>query len=62
MARENPRAGVSFAGEIFAAQQDKLRLEVEMELCRKKINRLRLGYAEDASAHPSAEKPGGFLF
>ena len=62
MARENPREGVSFAGEIFAAQQDKLRLEVEIELRRKKINRLRLGYSEDAPAQPPAETPGGFLF
>ncbi len=31
----------SLAKEIFETQQEKLRLEVEMEFRRKKINRLR---------------------
>lgn len=42
MAAEDPGAGIFFAQEIFKAQQDKLRLEVEIELRRKKINRIRL--------------------
>jgi hypothetical protein len=40
--KEDVRAGKSFAQEIFTLQQDKLRLETEIELRRKKINRLRL--------------------
>jgi len=46
MAAENPAAGVFHAAEIFRLQQEKLRLEVEMEFRRKKINRTRLGIAE----------------
>ena len=38
--------GVVFAQEIFQAQQDCLRLEVEMEMRRKKINRIRLAQDE----------------
>jgi hypothetical protein len=41
-AREDPAKGVFLAQEIFARQQDKLRLEVEMEFRRKAINRLRM--------------------
>lgn len=44
---EDLEKGVVFAQEIFQAQQDCLRLEVEMELRRKKINRIRL--AQDNS-------------
>ncbi len=40
---EDPAKGVSRHVEIFQAQQDKLRLDVEMELRRKKVNRLKLG-------------------
>jgi len=39
---EDLEKGVVFAQEIFQAQQECLRLEVEMELRRKKINRIRL--------------------
>jgi len=57
MAAEDPARGVFHAAEIFRLQQDKLRLEVEMELRRKKINRIRLGIQE--LGLPSA---GGLLF
>lgn len=43
---ENPAEGVFYAQEIYAKQQDKLRLEVEAEFCRKRINRLRLRIEE----------------
>jgi len=49
LAAEDPAAGVFHAAEIFRLQQNKLRLEVEMEFRRKKINRIRLGY-DDADA------------
>ena len=48
-ADEDSAAGRYHAAEIFAAQQDKLRIEVEIELRRKKINRLRLGMGEDGA-------------
>ena len=41
---EDPAKGVSNHVEIFQAQQDKLRLEVEMELRRKKVNRIKMGF------------------
>ena len=43
---EDLAAGVVYAQEIFQAQQDRLRLEVEMELRRKRINRIRLAADE----------------
>jgi hypothetical protein len=46
LAAEDPAAGVFHAAEIFRLQQNKLRLEVEMEFRRKKINRIRLGFDE----------------
>jgi hypothetical protein len=57
MAAEDPANGVTHAAEIFRLQQDKLRLEVEMEFRRKKINRIRLGMEQ--LDLPSA---GGLLF
>lgn len=48
MAAEDPDAGVFHAEDIFRLQQDKLRLEVEIQLRTNKINRIRLGYGEDA--------------
>lgn len=48
MAAEDPEAGVFHNAEIFRLGQDKLRLEVEMEFRRKKINRIRLGISEDS--------------
>lgn len=47
MAAEDPARGVFHAQEIFALRRDKLRLEVEMEFRRKKINRIRLGITEE---------------
>ncbi|CCO22836.1 hypothetical protein [Maridesulfovibrio hydrothermalis] len=43
MAQENPSKGIFFAKEIFESQQDKLRLETEIDIRQKKINRIRLG-------------------
>jgi len=40
---EDMAAGRFFAKEIFELQRDKMRLDVEAELRRKRINRLRLG-------------------
>jgi len=39
---EDVQAGHVFASEIFALQQEKLRLDVDIEFRRKKINRLLL--------------------
>ncbi|WP_027192936.1 hypothetical protein [Megalodesulfovibrio gigas] len=49
---ENPGAGVYYAQEIFQAQQDKLRLDVEIQLRKNKINRLRLGWDGGELAQP----------
>jgi len=57
LAAEDPAAGVFHAAEIFRLQQDKLRLEVEMEFRRKKINRIRLGFDEG-----DAQSAGGLVF
>lgn len=38
---EDPAGGVFHAGEIFEARQEKLRLQVEIERRRARINRLR---------------------
>jgi len=46
MASEDPEKGIFHNQEIFTLKQDSLRLEVEAEFCRKKINRLSLGYQE----------------
>lgn len=56
MQSEDPSKGVFFAKEIFTTQQDKLRLEVEIELRQKKINRIRLGISE------SQNQKNGFIF
>lgn len=40
---EDPAKGVFHSREIFQAQQDKLRLETEIDLRRRKIRRLELG-------------------
>ena len=40
---EDPANGVFHHQEIFEAQQNKLRLEVEIQMRQAKINRLRLG-------------------
>jgi len=54
---EDPATGVFHAAEIYRLKQSKLRLEVEMEFRRKKINRIRLGM-EDTSV----PTPGGMPF
>lgn len=38
---EDPAGGKVFAKEIFTLQQEKLRLEVEVQFRRNKMNRLR---------------------
>ncbi|NJB68819.1 erythromycin esterase-like protein [Desulfobaculum xiamenense] len=48
---EDPKNGVFYAQEIFHLQQDKLRLDTEMEIRRRRMNRLRM-----------AEADNGFLF
>ncbi len=58
MDAEDPDKGVFHAAEIFRLQQEKLRLDVEMEFRRKKINRIRLGIREASHLPPS----GGMLF
>jgi hypothetical protein len=57
LAAEDPAKGVFHAAEIFRLQQYKLRLEVEMEFRRKKINRIRLGFDE-----ADAQSAGGLVF
>lgn len=42
LAKEDRHSGVHFAKEIFEQQQNKLRLDVEIELRQKKINRRKL--------------------
>lgn len=42
MAAEDVRAGVFYAKEIFEAKQEKLTLETEMEIVRRRRNRLLL--------------------
>ncbi len=51
-AAEDPAGGIFHHREIFAKSQEKLVLEVEMDLRRKRIRRLELGYAEDAAPGP----------
>ncbi|GAB7079664.1 hypothetical protein [Megalodesulfovibrio paquesii] len=51
-ASENPALGVYFAQEIFQAQQEKLRLEVEIKLRKNKINRLQMGWDGFEVAQP----------
>lgn len=40
---ENPAKGVFHNQEIFQAQQDKLRLETEIDIRRRRIRRIELG-------------------
>jgi len=46
MQSEDRSAGKFYAREIFLHKRDKLRLEVEIEMRRKRIQRLRLGMEE----------------
>lgn len=57
MAEEDPAQGIFHSQEIHRLQQDKLRLDVEIEFKRKRINRIRLGIGESAG-DPTA---GGLL-
>ena len=49
---ENPALGQYYAQEIFQAQQAKLRLEVEIQLRKNKINRIQLGWDGPDVAQP----------
>lgn len=40
MAAEDPKAGIFHAQEIFAARQEKLTLDTEIEIVRRRRNRL----------------------
>ncbi len=51
---EDVAAGIIHAKEIFVLQQDKLRLQVEVDCRRNKINRIRLfGLANEMANNPS---------
>ena len=41
-AQEDPEAGIFYAQDIFARQQEKLRLQVDLDLCRARKNRYLL--------------------
>lgn len=56
---EDPAAGVYHHEEIFRAQQDKLRLDVEIRFRTNKIHRIRLGITD---MEPSEGVKNGFLF
>lgn len=58
--REDPASDLFFANEIFELTRERLRLEVEIDLRRKRINRRRLGIAD--APGPAAGGQGGFLF
>lgn len=50
---ENTSAGIVHAREIFTQQQDKLRLQVEVDCRRNKINRIRkFGLANELAGTP----------
>ena len=42
LAAEDPKAGVFHAQEIFAAKQEKLALDTDIEIARRRRNRLLL--------------------
>ncbi|SDB11916.1 hypothetical protein SAMN05660653_00564 [Desulfonatronum thiosulfatophilum] len=53
MFSEDTAAGIVHAKEIFMLQQDKLRLQVEMDCRRNKINRIRkFGLANELQNSP----------
>ncbi len=60
-AQEDSKKRIYFASEIFNLQQDQLRLKVEIDIVKKKIRRLRLGYLEDATPLQSGS-PSGLMF
>ncbi|THB67594.1 MAG: hypothetical protein D6E12_08275 [Desulfovibrio sp.] len=45
-ASEDPSSGRYYAQEIFEAQQDKLKLEVEVQVCTNKIRLMRMNGAQ----------------
>ncbi len=47
---ENPQSKTFYPQEIHQLRQDKLRLHVEKEFCRKKINRIKL-FGEDEALY-----------
>ena len=59
MEAEDPENGVFHHEEIFRLQQDKLRLDVEIQFRTNKINRINLGIA-DMDASDGVKN--GFLF
>ncbi|EGB15839.1 hypothetical protein DND132_2636 [Pseudodesulfovibrio mercurii] len=59
MAAEDPVAGIYHHEEIFRAQQDKLRLDVEIQFRTNKIHRIKLGITD---MEPSEGVKNGFLF
>jgi len=42
--KENIPAGIVYSKEIYEAQQNKLRLDVDIQFRRNKINRLKGGF------------------
>lgn len=59
MAAEDPATGLSHHKAIFQGQQNKLRLEVEIQFRQNKINRIRLGVDGKEGRNTP---PDGFLF
>ncbi len=53
---ENPALGVFHHQEIFSSQQEKLRLDAEIDIRRRKINRLRLGGDWTGGAGETAQR------
>ena len=62
MAEEDPAAGVHHAEAIFELRQEKLRLDVEIQLREKRIKRLDLGYDPEGDPEPSGGQGRGFAF
>lgn len=56
---EDPKNGIYHHTEIFEAQQEKLRLEVDIKFRTNKINRINLGISE---MDESDGVRNGFLF
>ncbi|MBN2139552.1 MAG: hypothetical protein JW718_00980 [Desulfovibrionaceae bacterium] len=59
-AKEDLAAGLTFHAEIFELQQDRLRLEVEIQLRRARLKRIKLGLPEQGP--PQGGPDNGFLF
>jgi len=50
---EDPGSGKHFAGEIHALQQERLKLEVEIDILRKRRNRILLALKDPGLGPPS---------